>query len=227
MPDINDLGLPPEPVGDIDYNAPEPGSFPPQIKPGTYSFVFHLGPVADAPASDYFDTVEIEDPPKSGQKRKFLQVLHHATTTVQRTNPESGEVVNDDVTLNYQRVNFYKHPKMPNSSAGDLIRALDMRVEGALTPQAIAELFKSVDGRRSYLAEVVWRMFCQTCDRTVSTAPRKKKGDVPWPKANQNGDLPEMAECPQCHQKKFAQAEINRYKLPQQVEQQAEVQTAG
>ena len=214
MPDINDLGLAPEPVGEIDYNAPEPGAFPPQLTPGTYSFVFHLGPVADSPASDYFDTIEIGD--EAGNKRKYLQVLHHASTTVQHSNSATGEVINDEVTLNYQRVNFYKHPKMPNSSAGDLIRALDLRLEGALTPTAIAELFKGVDGRRGYTAEVIWRAFCKTCNTTVSTAPRKKKGDVPWPAAV-NGVLPEMATCPQCKQKKFGQAEISRYKLPQAV----------
>ena len=210
MPDINELGLPPEAVGDIDYNAPEPGAFPPQLKPGRYCFVFHLGPLAEAPANDYYDTVEIEDPPASGFKKKYMQVFHHATTTVQVNGADTQEV-----TLNYQRVNFYKHPKMTNSSAGDLIRAMGLHVDGPLTPPAIDGLFRSVDGRRSYDADVVWRMFCKTCNVTVSTAPRKKKGDIPWPKPDASGNLPEMVACPQCHQRQYAQAEILRYRLPQ------------
>lgn len=212
MPDISELGLPPEPVGDIDYNAPELGSFPPPIKPGRYTFVFHLGPVPDAPSSDYFDTVEIEDPPKSGQKRKYMQVLHHATTTITKPSPDDPSlIVNEDVVLTYQRVNFYKHPKMANSSAGDLIRAMGLVVTGPLSPQAVANLFQEASGRVSYEAEVLWRIYC--CDHNVSTQPRKSKGDTPWPKAV-NGELPEMAECPVCHQKKYAQPEISRYKLP-------------
>lgn len=203
MPDINDLGLPPEEVGSIDYNAPEPGSFPPQLNPGNYRFVFHL-------EEDPWDTVLIEG-------RKYMQVVHKATTTLQGAAANNGMGGEQEIELRFQRVNFYKHPAMANSSAGDLIRALNLQVTGGLTPQAVASLFQSVDGRASYDAEVGWRVYCKDDEIEVSTHARKKKikagEQVPWPKGA-DGKLLEQATCPKCKRRMFGNAEIMRYKLP-------------
>lgn len=217
MPSIEDLGLPPEPVGEVDFNAPEPGSFPPQLKVGTYNFVFHLGPQDGASDSDCWNVVERGE---QGQpKGKFLEVVHHATTTIEVPDPANpNEKVAADVSLNYQRVNFYKHPQMPNSSGGDLIRALNLRVDGPLTTQAVANLFKQVDGRASYRADIGWRVYCKSCQLEINTHARKKKigrgEQVQWPRDPQTKEYTEQAECPKCHQKYYGNAEIVRYLLP-------------
>ena len=211
MPDINELGLPPDEILEpIDYEAPEPGSFPPSLKPGTYTFLFKL-------EEDPLDTVEItlED---GITKRKFLQIQHIAKTTVQEPNPEfNGETVDREVELRFQRVNFYKHSKMANSSAGDMIRAMDLRLTGALTPQLIVNELRAIEERRSYQAEVGWRVYCKADEIEIATNTRKKRikagEQVAWPK-DKDGHYCEMAECPKCHSKMYGQAEIVRYKLP-------------
>ena len=145
MPDINDLGLPPDEILDpIDYDAPEPGSFPPQLSVGSYTFIFKL-------EDDPFSTVEITQ--EDGiSKRRYLQINHIAKTEIQEKVGE--EMVPKNVELRFQRVNFYKHPKMSNSSAGDLLRALDMRFTGPMTSQLIATELQGISERKSYTADV-------------------------------------------------------------------------
>lgn len=207
MPDINSLGLPPEEVGQIDYDAPEPGAFPPSLKVGSYTFIFKL-------EEDPFDTVEIEC--EDHIKRKFLTISHIAKTEVQEV-AENGDPTMREVELRYQRVNFYKHSKMTNSSAGDLIRALNIRFTGSVTAQAVEQELRAIEERRSYLADVGWRAYCKNCEVEISTNARKKRikaGDqVQWPK-DKTGNYVEMAECPKCHTKMYGNAEITRYKLP-------------
>ena len=207
-PDINDLGLPPEEIAAIDYDAPEPGQFPAMVYPGTYQFTFKL-------AEDPFDAVEIEG-------KKYLQVVYSATATVRAEDTPGGEPGGDpvEVSLNYQRVNAYKHPKMSNSSLGDLIRALGLKLQGALTPQLIANTLKEVDGRAQFTGEVGWRAYCKSDEHTISTNPRKKKGDTPWPRTA-DGKPELQAQCPKCKQKMYGNADIVRHKLPQGAEQAA------
>lgn len=204
MADVNDLGLPPDEAIEIDYNAPEPGSFPPSLYPGTYTFLFKL-------EDDPLDTVEIEG-------RKYLQVRHIAKTEVQEPSPnDPSTMVTRDVELRFQRVNAYKHPKMANSSLGDLIRSLDLRFSGPMTTQNIVAELRGIEERKSYQAEVGWRTYCKSCEKEVATHPRKKKvkegSQVAWPKGA-DGRFTDMAECPGCHSKMFGNAEVVRYKLP-------------
>jgi hypothetical protein len=200
MANIDDLGLPEDAVDAVDYDAPESGSFPPSLKPGVYQFLFKL---EDDPWGEVEMTVD-----EHGNKKKFFQVTHIAVTTVQE--PEVH-----DVELRYQRVNFYKHPKMPNSSGGELLRALNLRIHGGY--KAIAQALAEVDQRISYSAVVGWKAYCKTDQIEFSTSARKKKiksGDqYAWPKAV-DGVLPEMVECPKCKTKIYAQPEITHYKLP-------------
>ncbi len=204
MPDINALGLPPEEAVDIDYNAPEPGSFPPQLYPGTFQFLFKL-------EDDPLDTVTI-------QGNKYLQIQHIAVTQVQDTDPATGEQIAHEVALRFQRVNDYKHPKVPNSSLGDLIRALDLHFTGPLTRGAIIAELQGISERRSYTAEVGWRVYCKACEMEIATHTRKKRvkagEQVAWPKGA-DGRFIDMAECPKCHTKMYGNAEIVRYKLPE------------
>jgi len=207
---INDLGLPPEEVGEIAWDAPESGSYPPQLYPGDYTFIFKL-------EEDPYARVEIEC--EDLIKRKFLQIMHIAKTEVQEPVPDKpGEFATHEVALRFQRVNFYKHSKMHNSSAGDLIRSLRIRFTGGLYPEPIDQELRAIEERRSYLAEVGWRAYCKSCEIEISTHPRKKRiksGDqVAWPK-NGDGRYVEQAACPKCNTKMYGNAEIMRYKLPE------------
>lgn len=215
MPDINELGLAPEDVGPIDYDAPESGSFPPQLNVGTFTFVFNL-------EEDPFDKVEITGEDKV--KRPYLQIQHIAKTEIQEPSPaDPNLMIPKEVELRFQRVNTYKHSKMPNSSFGDLMRALNIRFSGVVTPQVIEQELRQIDGRVSYQAEVGWRAYCKTDEIEISTSARKKKiksGDqAAWPK-DANGNFLEMAECPKCKTKMYGNAEIVRYKLPQAADAQ-------
>lgn len=199
MPDINELGLPPEEVGVVDYDAPESGTFPPSLPAfSRHSFIFEL-------EDDPFSTIEIDG-------KKYLAVAFKARTTV--TDPQTQE--SREVDLRYQRVNFYKHPKVPNSSAGELIRALGLRFSGPLSPQLIAQEFQQISGRATFTGEVGWRAYCKGCELEIATHTRKKRvkegKQVEWPR--ENGQLPEQAACPKCGSRYFGNAEVVRYILP-------------
>lgn len=208
MPDISDLQLPDEPVPEIDYAAPDTGAFPPMVKPGMYEFLFHL----PESTSDQFDKVEIKPPTLA--PGVYLQVNHEAEALRDsQGNAVPATSSGDQPKLRFQRVSTYKHPKMPNSSFGDLVRALGLHIDGPLTPTTIASTLRSIDGRSTYIGEVGWRSYCKSCDQTVSTHPRKKKGDAAWPR-NAEGGYEEMVACPKCGQKSYGNSEIVRYKLP-------------
>jgi uncharacterized protein with PIN domain len=102
---------------------------------------------------------------------------------------------------------------MPNSALGDLIRSLGIHIEGALTPAVIASTLRGIDGRSTLKAEIGWRVYCKPCNQTISTHPRKKKGDVAWPRAA-DGQYEELVSCPKCGAKNFGNAEVVRHKLP-------------
>lgn len=193
MPDINDLNLADEAVGEVDYDAPESGSFPPTLKPGEYEFVFKL-------EDDPYDTTKVEG-------RDYLQINHKA----------GYEHDGQDRELRFQRASFYKSEKMPNSRAGDLFRSLDVRINGPLTRSAVRDALAEVDGRARFWAEVGWRRYCKTCDIEVSTNPSKKKvrdgKQVAWPRDGQ-GEFEELVACPKCGAKGYGREEITRYKLP-------------
>jgi len=195
MPNINELDLTPESVPEIIWDAPESGSFPPQVKPGTHEFAFALG-------DDPWDMLEI-------QKQKCLQVVYSATTDTQ----EHGEV-----TLNFQRATTFQSAAMrqngTNHMIGELIRSLAIRIEGPVNKDSISEVLTSASAeRRHFRADVGWRRYCKSCDTTVSTNPRKKKGDVPWPRT-EDKQFEMAVSCPSCGDRGYGNAEIIRFKLP-------------
>lgn len=208
MPDINDLGIPDEAMPEIDYDAPEPGAFPPPIAPGTYEFLFKL----PEEAANQFDVQEIKPP--TDNPGKYLQV--NFNPEVLRDSQGNAVPAREDGTqprLTFQRASAYRHPKMQNSGLADLIRGLGQRIEGPFTPSAVAALLRSIDGRATFIADVAWRMYCKTCQQTVSTAARTKKGEAKWPK-NAEGHYESPVACPGCNAKGFGNAEIVRIKLP-------------
>ena len=192
---ISDLNLVPEAVPEVDWNAPEAGSFPPAVTVGVHDFAFAL-------ADDPFDTITVDG-------KNFLQVLYSATT----------EVEGDERTLNFQRASTFLNDKMKaagmNHGVGDLLRALGFRIEGPLNGQKIQDaLTEATATRRHFRGEVAWRRYCKSCEQTVSTAPRKKKGDVAWPRAA-DGKPELVVACPKCGDKGYGNADIIRFKLPE------------
>lgn len=192
MPNINELNLSPEPVGEIDYNAPEQGSaFPPELEPGIFNFRFKL-------EEDPYDEQKVDGKP-------YLQVNFQAET----------EVDGNPVLLRFQRASFYKTEKMSNSFAGELIRSLGIKIEGPLTAQAIDSAFREAEAQgKVFRGEVNWRFYCKKDDLTVATNPRKKKGDVPWPR-KEDKTLEAMVKCPKCGVKSYGRAEVTGFKLPE------------
>lgn len=197
MTDINNLNTPGEPLDEmsIDYDAPEPGSFPPAIQPGTYTGVFTLD--ADTP----FDEADI-------QGNKVLQVTHGARITV------DGE----EKDLNFFRASWYRSEKMRaanmNSSAGELTRALGIVIKGRIDREQWKSELRKADGRKQFTAEYGWELYCKNCgETTVSTTPNKKKKQAAWPRNEQGVPTP-FVSCPKCHgEKKPGNVRIVRYKL--------------
>lgn len=197
MASINDLDISGmEPVPEVDWSAPESGAFPPALTVGVHEFAFAL-------ADDPFNTQEI-------QGKKYLQVTYSATATL-----EDGS----ERTLNFQRASTFQNDAMKkaglNHMMGELLRALGTRIEGPLTPATIADALQQATAERKHFkGEVAWRKYCKACDQTISTAPRKKKGDIAWPKGA-DGSYELVVACPKCGEKGYGNAEIIRFRLPE------------
>jgi hypothetical protein len=202
--DINDLiaQLGPEATPEVDWSAPEAGSFPPDAPPGTYEFIFKLR--EDTP----FDVTEI----KGG---KYLQVLYDAQLVANGDgSPIAPRQDGQQPTAAFQRTSFYKPGSMPVSFGADLLRSLGQRIEGSMTPQAVVDVFRSLSGRARGKAELIWRTYFDDTETTISTSPRKSKGELPWPRSAQ-GELEPMATDPKTGKKQYGRLEIWRFKLPQ------------
>lgn len=198
MADINELNAPGEDLGgmEINYDAPEPGSFPPAIEPGTHEGIFTLD------AEEPFGTVKVEG-------KDYLQVTHGAKIIV------DGE----EKAVNFMRASWYKSPKMAkagmNSAAAELTRSLGIKIEGALTPEKWKLAMQQADGRMRFTADYGWELYCRNCqETTVSTSPNKKKGQQPWPRTADAKPIPSVG-CPKCKgTPSFGNVRIVRYKLP-------------
>lgn len=213
MPNLQDLGLNEEATPQGDWDAPEAGSFPPVCFPGLYDFIFRLPEKQE----DWFDVMEIQVE-QGKPKQKFLVIQYEADIVgVVKPDGQVEPVPPDEAgaqpRLRFQRASFYKTPRMPLSMGQDLLRALNIRISGPMTPQAISDAVAQVDGRARFRGEVSWRAYFKGTETTVSTHPRKKKGDLPWPK-DQQGQFLEMATNPSTGEKMYGQADINRVKLP-------------
>ena len=182
---------------EIDWNAPEAGQFPPIAKPGSYEFVFRLR--EDTP----FDKVEI-------QGSSYLTVIFDGDVLV------DGETK----TLTYQRVNTFKHEKVPMSSAAELARALNLRpATNPPTNRDWVETFQGASGRARGRAELAWRFYDKATGVTYSTSPRKRKNqsgqkvkDTAWPR-NADGSYADTVTGSD-GAKHYGQAEFIRFFTP-------------
>ena len=190
MPSIEELGLTPEQLepGQVDYDAPESGSIPPQVPVGTHEFLF----------------VGLEDDPYSIQTvqgKNYLQVAYRA------------RCLDNEKELRFQRVSTYKSEKMNNSILAELIRALGIRVDN-LEPQTVDEALRAIEGRKTFQAHTDWRAYNKATGESFSTTPNIKKGEQRVTK-NGDGSFEQQATWAD-GTKSYLSAEINpfRFKLP-------------
>lgn len=225
MPDLSDLGLTADATPQVDWDAPESGTTPPPVTPGTFTFMFKL----PKDRKNWFDAMEVQLKDASGAKRvdahqqpvkgKFL-VLNFAPQIVgdKDGNPYPAPTDGTELpTLPFQRASFYKTDKMLISFGAELLRALGIRITGAMTPEAIEAAVEGVDGRALFKGEVIWRAYFKGTETTVSTSPRKRtpKGpEFPWPK-DSDGTFQLTVTNPKNpnDQKQYGRAEITRVHL--------------
>lgn len=195
-------------IGTVDYDLPQSGSFVPAVPPGVHTGVFKLG------EQDPFEPAEIQV--RSGIRQKFAQVTHSAVIPVR-----NGTGATDDHEVNFLRANWYVSDKMRQanmqSSAAELTRSLGIRIEGKMTVERWQDALRHADGRARFTAEYGWELYCRSCGKTtVSTTPRKKQGQSPWPRKPDGTPQP-MAHCPKCKgAPAYGSVRIVRYMLPEQ-----------
>jgi hypothetical protein len=216
MPSLNELGLTEDSAPQVDWDAPEAGSAPPAVYPGIYTLQFKL----PEDVKDWFETQTVntvKNDPKTAAK--FL-VIRAVPAILQVHKDASGNplreaagipVPMDEVSglhrqMPPQRISFFKNAKMPISRGGELLRAMGVRLEGSLLAQ-IEQTLQQLNGRATFVAELGWRAYFKSTDTTVSTHPRKKAGELRWPKAA-DGNFELLAVNPQNGQKAFGYLEI-------------------
>ena len=187
-----------EPEVEVNYDAPESGSFPPQLYPGRYDFIFHLDP--DKP----FDKIEVDGHP-------YLSVTYSAGVRL----PDKAE----PATVRYLRASFYKHPKMTNSDGGELLRCLGVKPE-SLKASDIVTALRQADGRAGGSAIFGWEARDRDTEEIFSTSPRKKarkngRTDMPWPKGG-DGRYAATVTFPESGASAYGREFVVSYKLPKQ-----------
>jgi hypothetical protein len=186
-----------EPEVEINYEAPEGGSFPPQVYPGRHDFIFKLDP--EAP----FGKIDVEGHP-------YLNVTFTAAVVLP-DRPEPAEA-------RFQRASFYKHPKRPNSDGGELLRCLGLK-PASNTVRDIVTVLQQADGRARGTAVFGWEAFARDTKETISTNPRKKarkdsgKVDIPWPKGA-DGRYELVVKFPESGDSVYGRERIISFKLP-------------
>lgn len=191
---------------DINWNAPEPGSFPPAFKPSQQTFIFNLPEDTDK----QFQIAEIAG-------RKCLQVNFNVTVNVDGT----------DRKIMFQRANTFKTDKMDNSSIGNLIRSLELKeayeqnlAETGDVNAAIVRTLQAADGRAAGSADFGWSAAFKeslTVFRTSTnkTIPAKKPGGYtiqPWPRDAQGAYVATVAD-PASGSEKYPNLEIVRFRI--------------
>lgn len=213
MPDLSELNLSAESTPEVDWDAPEAGSVAPAITVGTYLFTFHM----PKETVNWFDAQKVNvNKGVNGAPEKLVsflkinyepQAIGDKDGTLYAAPEDGGELP----VLKFQNASFYKTEKMLISFGGELLRALGIRITGAMTPEAIKEAIQTVDGRVNFFGEVKWEAYFKTDGTRFSTSPNKKKGDLPWPK-DQEGKFTLTVENPTTGQKAFGRAIIQRVK---------------
>jgi hypothetical protein len=210
-PDISELNLTPESTPEIDFDAPEAGSMPPPIPVGTYLFAFHM----PRDTKDWFEGQDVNMAPKGQPERKirFLKICYEPQAIGDKDGnlfsaPEDGSEL---PILKYQSASCYKSDKMLISFAGELLRALGLRLTGKMDAPTIKAALETVDGRVNFMGEVRWEAYFKSDGTRFSTSPNKKRGDLQWPK-DQEGKFTLTVENPTTGQKAFGRAIIQRVK---------------
>lgn len=191
---------------DINFNAPEPGAFPPAFKPSTQTFVFHLPEDTDR----QFEVATIAG-------RKCLQCNFNVTVNVD----------GNDRKVMFQRANTFKTDKMDNSSIGNLIRSLELKdayeqclAETGDVNAAIMRVLQAADGRAAGSADFGWSaafkesltVFRTSTNKTI--APKKAGGYTiqPWPRDSQGAYCATVAD-PASGREKYPNLEIVRFRI--------------
>lgn len=210
MPKLSELGLDEGAAPQIDWDAPEAGQQAPSVYPGTYTLRFKMPDDKD----EWFDSMEAAAVKgNESSKRKWLVMRIVPLVVAAHANRDAeGQAVPVDaatgaaIQLPPQRISFFKSDKMQISQGGELLRALGVRLEGSMLAQ-IEQAASQLDGKVNFMAEIGWRTYFKDSDVTVSTNPRKKRGEIPWPKTAEG--LPELlAVNPQTGAKAFGYPEI-------------------
>lgn len=223
MPDLNSLGLNESSAPEVDWDAPEAGKTPPAAMPGRYIFRFKLGEDKDG----WFDKVNrevVKNQPTS--KRDFLEltcvpeivaaVLPDGTQQPV-ADPESGE----PIKLGPQRFNMYMNAKMRIHRLAELLRAMGVREERNLLSKGesgatvIEELVTALNGNATFDGEGIWRAYFKSTSTTISTHPRKKAGELDWPRDAQ-GNYELLATNPATGEKAYGYFEITAVHVPTQ-----------
>jgi len=195
---------------EINFNAPEPGAFPPAFAPTGGKdnphkpFVFHLN------EQDPFGVVEI-------MGKKHLSVNFTAVVDVNGTERK----------INFQRANTFKNDRMNNSSIGDLIRSLDLqevyeqnRQETGDFNQAIVRTLQQADARAAGLADFGWTVAFKGANvvyKTNASKSRKRNrpegyDTEPWPRTADGTFKPTVAD-PATGEEKYGNLEITRFRI--------------
>jgi hypothetical protein len=166
-PDIDNLNLQSDEIlGEINWDAPERGTFSPKLEPG----------------STHLFTFELEDEPwlEREYDHKPIKGIHFKATTAYTD--ASGE--EKETTLRFQQAEFFKTQKMVekrvNSDAEELMRSLNLKLD-RMTWDNIKQAFKEADGRAKFTATVGLRAYSKDDKISYRTHPRGKN-DLPWPK---------------------------------------------
>jgi hypothetical protein len=185
---------------EIDPNAPEPGSFPPRLKPGIYDFLFKLE------ETEPFGVTGWE---KDG--KKFVEVRHRAIIT--RTLEDGSQ---EDVELRFIRATNFLNPAMRKakmqSTITNLIRSLGIKLEGQVPWSVIQDELKAADGRAYGRLALGWRARFPGTESIVSTAARAKRGETAWVK-DKNGDYEPMAKDPKSTATAYGRENVLNYLL--------------
>lgn len=186
-----------EPEVEINYDAPESGSFPPEVYPGRYRFIFALDP----------------DEPWGKQTvggKPYLQV----TFTAQIEVPGKPEPVN----VRFQRASMYKVEGRENHDIGELLRCLGVRADSPKPSDLVAAL-KQADGRAGGEAVFGWEAYSKDTQEQFRTSPRKRpdkksgKVDMAWPKGA-DGKYEQTVKFPESGDSAYGRVRVISYKLP-------------
>ena len=216
MPRLDELHLDEGATPQFDWDAPEQGQQPPAVYPGLYTLLFKM---PDEPA-DWFDTQDVEMVKGNPQTKRSFLVLNcrplviasHASRDAEGQPVPLDASSGQPIQLPPQRVSFFRNDRMMISRAGELLRALGIRLEGDISKQ-IEQALQQVNGRVNFMAEIGWRTYFKNGDVTVSTHNRKKKGELPWPRTA-DGTPELLATNPKTNEKQYAYPEIMSIPAP-------------